>query len=213
MDDKPTVIIQKNFFQTIKGRLLILTLVITVLGGVTLGLKYFKFKTNFTSTPVAITLVPENFGFKAGDLTLDCPVDSNFCKSQKLIKIAKKDIVSYKTASGSAVINLSKLKSLDNIGILSNIKTQKKYFYESTISNDGKSCYTIAYTLPLDATFQNILDLGALNKKSGFAILGSQNLQVNNEESNVLIQVRNSPIDPGVPCSLIKKNPDFFKAF
>lgn len=184
-----------------------------------------KKTTNLSNIPVKITLISENYGLKAGELTLDCPVESTFCKSQKLINlqnidavtynngVVASDAVAYKAASGSAVLNINKIPDLENIAVLTNQSEGKKYFYESVVSKDGKSCYTIAYTLPDDTTFQNILNLEILNNRGAIAKLGSETFKIANEEANVLIQVRNTPIDPGVPCSLIKKSPEFFQTF
>lgn len=232
MDDdnpKPDVMVkQKNFFQTRSGISLI-----TSLGGILLfvilivGLNYFNIISpvqlaflpkkgvdfSATGTPLKITLVPENYGFKAGDLTLNCPVESSFCQSEKLINLDKKDTVIFKAASGSAVSSLTQIPSLENIAVSANQQTGKKYFYESIASKDGVSCFTIAYTLPQDATFTNILDINSLLKEKKVATLGSDTFQVGQIDANVLIQIRNTPMDPGKPCSLIKKSPEFFKAF
>lgn len=225
--EKPMVqVFNKGFFETIKGKLVLATgagvMLFVIL---VVSLNYFdvisssrlaflpKKATDLSSTPVKITLIPENYGFKAGELTLNCPVESAFCNSQKLIQLDTKDAVAYKAASGSAVLNLSDIATLENIAVLENKQTGRKYFYESSISKDGKSCYTITYTLPDDAIFQNILDLEFLNNKGAFANLGSQTFKIEGSELNVLIQVRNTPIDPGVPCSLLKKSPEFFQNF
>lgn len=220
---KPNVqIFQKSFFQTIIGKIMAVFLGILILMGVVFSVNYFNIfsppqlsflpkntQTNFTSTPVQLSLIPQNYGFKAGQLTFSCPVDTPFCQSGKLINSS----VGYKAASNSAVLNQVSIKNLQNIGVLTNKQTGKKYFYESTISKDGKSCYTIAYTLPLDATFQNIANLDLLNNKGEIATLGSGTIKIEGQEVNILIQVRNSPIDPGIPCSLLKKSPQFFQQF
>ncbi|MDO8618382.1 MAG: hypothetical protein Q7R49_00390 [Candidatus Daviesbacteria bacterium] len=166
---------------------------------------------NLTGTPVKITLTPQNYGFKAGDLTLPCPVQDKFCPSQKLVNINQSSAVSYKAASQSGVLNLTKVQSSQNIAVSEN-QDGKKYFYES-VAKDADSCYTIAYTLPSDAVFGSILDSSVLNSGSKIATLGSNTFNIEGQDVNVLIQVRNTPMDPGLPCSLIKKSPDFFKAF
>lgn len=214
--DQPTVqIIQKSFFETKKGKAALFLSISTILFVILIvGLNYFDvLSPNASGTPVKITLISENYGFKAGELTLDCPVESIFCKSQKLVNVRNIDTVTYKAASESAVLNLTNVPNLENIAVLTNKQAGKKYFYESVVSKTGDSCYTIAYTLPSDATFQNLLNLEALGKRGTIAQLGSQTFQVANEEANVLIQVRNTPMDPGTPCSLIRKSPEFFKAF
>lgn len=217
---KPTYqIVKKGFFETTKGRI-IFSICIGLLGfvGLISILRYFdiislKPPANLTGQPLKITLVSENYGFKAGELTFDCPVESAFCNSQKLFKRDNKDTVSYQAASGSAVLNLVKIPGKENVAAIENQQTGKKYFYESVISEDQKSCYTIAYTLPIDATFGNILDLEALNKKGSFATLGEQTFEVEGGKGNVLIQIRNTPMDPSAPCSLLKKTPEFFEQF
>lgn len=166
---------------------------------------------NSTGTPVKITLIPQSYGFKADDLTLACPVQSEFCPSQKLININKASAVGYKAASQSSILNLVKIPNSQNIAVSEN-QDGKKYFYES-IAKDKNSCYTIAYTLPSDAVFGSILDSSVLNSGSKVAFLGSNTFNVDGQDVNVLIQVRSTPMDPGLPCSLIKKSPDFFKAF
>lgn len=225
---KPDVLLtQKSFFQTKKGLSVLATVLgLAVFAILAVGLNYYDVisltrlsflpkrpATNLSGTPVKITLISENYGLKAGELTLNCPVESVFCSSRKLVNLGKKDAASFKAASGSAVLNLTQVSGLENIAVFTNKQVGKKYFYESTVSKDGKSCYTIAYTLPADAIFQNILNLEILNNKGPIAKLGSETFQAANEEANVLIQVRNSPMDPGTPCSLIKKSPEFFKAF
>lgn len=235
----PTVqIVKKDFFQTKVGKIVLAIIVALILFVIlVISLNYFDIVSlsglSFLpkkhpvdlGTAVSISLIPTNFGFKAGELTLDCPVESSFCKSQKLINLDKKDTVSYnngvvasdavayKAASGSSVLNLTQIKSLENIAVLENKKTNKKYFYESVVSKDNSSCYTISYTLPSDANFTNILDLKTFLEEKKVATLGSQTFKEVGEDVNVLIQVRNTPMDPGVPCSLIKKSPDFFKNF
>ncbi len=225
--DKPDLpLAQKSFFQTKKG----LSVLASILGLIVftlliVGLNYYDVVSlsrlpflpkrppvNLSSTPVKITLIPQNYGFKAGELTLNCPVESAFCSSKRLVSIGKKDAVSYKAASGSSVLTLVKLPDLENIAVLTNPALGKKFFYESVVSKDGKSCYTISYTLPSDANFANLFDLKSINE-SKIAILGNGTFEVENETSNVLIQVRNTPQDPGKPCSLLKKGPDFFKNF
>lgn len=215
--DQPTVqIFRKSFFNTKKGKaVLILCISIILFVILIVILNYFnvmsKKATSLSYTPVKITLISENYGFKAGELTLDCPVESAFCKSQKLINLRNIGTVGYKAASKSAVLNLTKISHLENIAVLTNKQASKKYFYESVISKDGKSCYTIAYTLPEDVTFQNILNLESFNNKGAIARLGSATFEAANEEANVLIQVRNTPMDPGKACSLIQKSPEFFE--
>lgn len=204
---------QKSFFQTKKG--------LSILAGL-LGFSIFALlavflflpkrpSVNLSSSPVKITLVPQNYGFKAGELTLNCPVESVFCTSRKLVSLDEKDAVSYKAASGSSLLSVAKVPDLENIAVLTNSALGKKFFYESVVSKDGKSCYTIFYTLPSDTDFANLLDLKSINE-SRIAILGKGTFEVENEVSNVLIQIRNTPQDPGKPCSLLKKGPEFFKA-
>lgn len=166
---------------------------------------------NSTGTPVKITLLPQNYGFKADNLILPCPVQDKFCPSQKLVNINKSSAVGYKAASQSSILNLVKLQNSQNIAVSGN-QNGKKYFYES-IAKDKNSCYTIAYTLPSDAVFGSILDSSVLNSGSKVATLGSNTFNVDGQDVNVLIQVRSTPMDPGLPCSLIKKSPDFFKIF
>lgn len=214
MNEEPTVqIVQKGFFETRKGQLL-LTIGIGVILFVILVfiLNYFNVMAPaLTGTPLKITLVPENYSFKAGELTFNCPVESIFCGSQKLVKIDNKDTVSYKAASDSAVLDLNQVSNLENIAVLTNKEVGKKYFYESTISKDGRSCQTISYTLPDDAIFTNILDLKSFLEGKRVATLGSKLFEIEGEDANVLIQIRNTPMDTGVPCSLLKKSPEFFK--
>lgn len=216
---QPTVqIIKKSFWQTKKGMaILALGLAIVIFSLLAIGGLIFlpkKPAVNLSSTPVKITIIPENYGFKAGSLTLSCPVESAFCNSQKevLLNNNNNSALSYKAASESAVLNLTKVESIENIAVLENKKTGKKYFYESTVSKDGSSCYTIAYTLPQDATFGDILNLPAV-KNAKIATLGTKTFEIEGSQANVIIQVRNSPIDPGTPCSLIRKSPEFFQAF
>lgn len=224
---KPTVILHKSFFQTTNGKTVLATgLGIILFVILVVSLNYFnvisishlsflpkRSNINLTGTSVKLTLLPENYGFKAGDLTLSCPVDSAFCKSQKLISSNNKDTVLYKAPSQASVSASIKVPGIENIGILTNKEKGKKYFYESVLSKDGTSCYTIAYTLPLDATFGDILNLPNLDKTAPIASLGTETFSVAGNEGNILIQVRNTPLDIGTPCSLIKKSPDFFKAF
>lgn len=226
--DQPEVqIIQKSFFQTKKGlTALAIGLAVIIFLILLITLNYFDVlspaqlaafpkrpPSNATSTAVRITLIPQNYGFRAGELTLSCPVDSAFCQSQKLVKVNQANAVVYKAASGSAVLDLNQVGSLDNMAVLTNQKTGKKYFYESTVSKDGKSCYTIAYTLASDATFANLLDLQSFLQNNRIATLGQETFEIEGQTANVLIQVRNSPMDPETPCSLIRKSPEFFKAF
>lgn len=217
---------QKSFFQTKKGLGVLASLLgLIVFSLLLIGLNYYNVVSlsplpflpkrppvNLSGTPVKITLIPENYGFRAGELTLNCPVESSFCSSRKLVNLGQKDAVSYQAASGSSVLTLEKVPDLENIAVLTNPKLGKKFFYESIISKDGKSCYTISYTLPSDASFANLLDLKSINE-SKIALLGKETFEVEGETSNVLIQVRNTPQDPGKPCSLLKKGPDFFKDF
>lgn len=201
---QPTVqVVQKNFFQTRKGLVIIATFAAVLI---------FSILAFSLNPPLKITL-SENYGFKVGQLTLSCPVEAAFCPSQRLISINKTDAISYKAASGSAVLDLAQVPNLENIAVLTNREKDKKYFYESVISNDSKSCYTIAYTLPSDTEFANILHLESFLKEKKVATLGSDIFEAEGEEANVLIQVRNTPMDPGTPCSLIKKSPEFFKEF
>lgn len=225
---KPDVIFaRKNFFQTKKGiSILATSLAVVIFLGLTFALNYTdiisipnlgflpkKTKTILTGTPVQITLLPENYGFQAGELTLSCPVESAFCESQQLTSLGKNPAVGYQGAFQSSVLNLVKVESLENIGVLTNQQTGKKYFYESIVSKNGDSCYTIAYTLPSDATFGDILSLPLVDKNTPIATLGEQKFQISGQQFSVVIQVRNTPMDPGIPCSLIRKSPEFFKAF
>jgi len=225
--DKPTVLImQRSFFKTTKGKTILATIIALVIFAIlAIGLNYLDIISianlpflpkrplvDLTGVPVNITLTPQNYGFKAGSLTLSCPVDNTACPSQKLVNLNGSSAVTYKAASQSSVLNVSEVSNLENIGVSENKKTGKKYFYESVVK-DQNSCYTIAYILPDDAVFGAILDLPILNAGSKIATLGSKTFQIEGENVNVLIQVRNTPMDPGIPCSLIKKSPDFFKAF
>lgn len=223
--EKPTVqILKKGFFETKKGKaiqLLGISIILFVI--LIIGLNYFDVisnprlaflpKKSATGTPVKITLVPENFGFKAGELTLGCPVESSFCQSQKLVNLQNIDSVAYTAASGSGVLNLTDIRSLENIAVSENKQSGRKYFYESTISTDGKSCYTIAYALPADATFNNIMNLEFLNQTRSLALLGAKTFRVGDGEANVIVQVRNTPMDAGKACSLLQKSPEFFTNF
>lgn len=227
-DTEPTTqIVQKTFFQTTKGK----SILVTTLGLISflillVGLNYFdiiyssklsflpkRSVTNLTSAPVKVTLIPQTFGFKAGDLTLGCPVDSSFCNSQKLVTVKNEDVVVYKAPAQSSILNLVTAQTLENIAYLTNEKTGKKYFYESVVSRDGASCYTVAYTLPSDTEFTDFLKYTKLEKNIPIAKLGLGTFEIESEEANVVIQVRNTPQDPGVPCSLIKKTPEFFNSF
>lgn len=223
---EPTVQIVRTGFFTTKKRitvfatslsiiiLVILVIILNYLDIVSLSQLQFlpkKFPANAVGTPIRLTLIPQASELKAGDLTLNCPVESAFCKSQKLINLNKQDAIFYKAAAGSTVSASLKIPSLENIAI-SIENSGKKYFYESVISKDGSSCYTIAYTLPSDAVFGNILSLPFLDSLA-VATLGTKILSVEGNEGNLIIQVRNTPMDPGTPCSLIKKNPEFFKSF
>lgn len=224
---EPTVqIVKRTFLQTTKGKVAGVAVLLLILSASVFSLNYFNIispsqlsflpkssQTNFTSSPVHVSLIPENYGFKAGELTLSCPLDSPFCKSQKLVQVKDNTAVAYQAASQSGVLNLIRVSNLENIAILENKKEGKKYFYESIVSKSNDSCYTIAYTLPDDASFGNILNLDFLKENLPFAKLGTKSIEFNGQEVNVVIQVRNSPIDPGIPCSLIRKSPEFFKAF
>lgn len=215
MDEPIVIIAQKSFFQTKKGKALLATIIALVIFVIlAIGLPFLLKKpvTDPSGIPVKITLIPGNYGFKAGTLTLSCPVDSASCPSRKLVTINNSSAVTYQAASQSSVLNVSELPNLENMAVSENTKTGKKYFYESVVK-DQNSCYTIAYTLPGDAAFGAILDLPVLNTGSKIATLGSKTFQVERQDVNVLIQVRNTPMDPSIPCSLIKKSPNFFKAF
>lgn len=212
---KPDVpLVQKSFFQTKKGLGVLATILGIVIFALLAAFLFLSKKppVNLNGTPVKISLIPENYGFRAGELTLNCPVESSFCSSRRLVNLEKEDAVSYKAASGSSILTLEKIPDLENIAVLTNPKIGKKFFYESVVSKDGKSCYTISYTLPSDASFANLLDLKSINE-SKIALLGKETFEVEGETSNVLIQVRNTPQDPGKPCSLLKKGSDFFKNF
>lgn len=217
---------KRSFIQTRKGKSILVTAIaIIIFLLLAVGLNYFDIIsianlpllpkrpiTSLTGNPVQLTLIKENYGFKAGNLVLPCPVEGTFCTSRKLVNFNNISAVAYKAASRSSVLNVSKLDSFDNIAVSTNKKAGKKYFYESVVK-DQNSCYTIAYTLPSDATFGNIISLPILNSASKIATLGSGTFTVEGEDVNILIQVRNTPMDPGIPCSLLKKSPDFFKAF
>ena len=219
--------IKKSFFQTKKGQsVLAAALAVILFTLIALGLNYFnlinlsrltflpkKGPVVLTGTAVNISLLPQNYGFRVGDLTLNCPLQSTFCNSQKLTSINKADVLLYKANPGASVSASIKVPDLANIAVGEDKGKGKKYFYESVVSKDGASCYTISYTLPSDATFGDILSLPNMEKAQVFAILGKNTFTVGRNEANVLVQVRNTPIDHGIPCSLIKKSPDFFKAF
>lgn len=213
---QPTVILaQKSFLQSRLGKIIIVTLLsvgILVTLIFTLNYSNTQPQTSPTDYPVKITLT-ENYGSKVGELTLSCPVESIFCNTQRLINLDNKDTVSYNASPGSAVLNIIEIPNLENIAVLEDKKMGKKYFYESVVSKDFKSCYTIAYVLPEDALFENILDLKTLVEKKRIATLSSQTFKIEGEEANVLIQVRNTPMDPGIPCNLIRKSPEFFQQF
>lgn len=213
---QPTVVLaQKSFLQTRLGKIIVLSILslgVFVALVFTLNYSNIQTQTDPIENPVRITLI-ENYGSRVGGLTLSCPVESIFCNTQRLINLDNKDTISYKASPESVVLNILEIQNLENIAVLEDRKIGKKYFYESVISKDSKSCYTIAYTLPKDASFENILDLNTFLEEKRIATLGSQTFKIEGEEANVLIQVRNTPMDPGTPCSLIQKNPEFFKKF
>lgn len=224
-DEAKVTIVQRNFFKTLPGQLIvIISSILLVFVILVTILNYFNFispsflsflpkrSIDITLKPEKITLT-ENYGFRAGVLTFSCPVDSSFCNSQKLLNINSSDAVSYKASSSSAVLNVTKTPTLDNIAVLADKEKGKKYFYESVISKDTNECYTIAYTLPYDAQFGNILSEDILKEGSKIAALGEGTFTSGDEDVNVLIQVKSQPIDPGVPCSLIQKSPEFFQNF
>lgn len=153
----------------------------------------------------------ENYGFKTGNLTIPCPVQDIFCASQNLFQFESGQAVGYKTDPNSPVFSHVNVKSLDNIAVLDSPQTNKKYFYESIFSQD--SCYTIVYTFPADATFGDITSLPFSTSQKILAILGIEFFAVDGQNLNVIIQVRNDPVDTESQCSLIKKHPDFFKTF
>lgn len=216
MDEPVVQIVPQSFFNTKKGkRVLTAVVAIIILTILAIGLQFMPKKPAVIDplgVPVKITLTPENYGFKAGNLALPCPVESAACPTQQLISINNLSAVIYKTASGSSALNVSKLSNLENIAVSDDKKTGKKYFYES-VAKDQNSCYTIAYTLPDDAIFGAIMDSDILETASKIATLGTKTFQAEGKDANILIQVRNTPMDPGIPCSLLKKSPDFFKAF
>ena len=103
----------------------------------------------------------ENYGFKTGNLTIPCPVQDIFCANQNLFQLENGPAVGYKADPHSPVSSHLNVGSLDNIAVLDNLQTGKKYFYESIFSQD--SCYTIVYTLPADSTFADITSLPSVS--------------------------------------------------
>ncbi len=215
---------QASFFETKKGKvtigssiliiiLFILTLISNYSGFIALPFLPQSDTTKYGKS-VPIKLDSTTFGFSAGELVLKCPVDTAACNTQKSQSFESKSILTYKAPVATKIYASGQIKNSQNIAVSEDTQAGKKYFYESVASKDGKSCYTIAYTLPSDAKFGNILDLNALLTDKKIATLGNQTITINNEEANVLIQVRNTPIEEGVePCSLLTKSPEFFKSF
>lgn len=220
-------IAERNFLTTRMGKITLGIVVFLIIAFILAGiLNYFNlisppflhflpklFSVSNKSTPVDLAILPQTYSIKAADLILKCPVDKADCKSADLVKAKETTLVSYDAAIQSLVSNLIKVPSLENIAVLFNREAGKKYFYESTISKDAKSCYTIAYTLPEDASFGDLLSFPRVTENMSVATLGSKKIKINGQEANVVIQVRNSPIDPGVPCSLLRKSPKFFDFF
>lgn len=212
--EEPTVFLHQSFLKTKKGKI-ILVAIIAVLILTILATKFsYLFKktvSNPLGTPVKITVAPDN-GFKAGNVTFPCPAESAACSTQQLVDFGNSSAVIYKTSSGSGALNVAKLADLENIAVSQDQKTGKKYFYES-VAKDADSCYTIAYTLPEDAMFGAIRDPKILETASEIATLGPKTFQYGGKDTNILIQIRETPLDQDGTCSLLKRSPDFFKAF
>lgn len=207
MNEEPEVIVQKSFFQTTKGKLVILALAILVLSAVIFGIKFLPKASKNTVSNIT-NLVPitltDNHGFKAEELNLPCPVEPNSCSSQKLVKVNNSSVVTYKLASQSAVLNLVKVLK-ENIAVSAEKQAGKKYLYTSVPSAKGDKCYIVAYALPLEATIGNILSFPLLEENKAIAAV--------DPNSDITIQVRSSSLDPKTKCSLTDKSPEFFKSF
>jgi hypothetical protein len=121
------------------------------------------------------------------------------------------DAIIYRAASGSAVAPPTQIPSIENIALVFDEKNNKKYFYQSYLSKDVRSCYTLSYTLGGDASIANILAPEIINKTGTIATLGNTTFIIEKEEANLMIQVRSTPLEKGEnPCSLQKKPAEFF---
>ena len=162
-------IVSNSFLQSTQGKLitiigisiLLFILVIIILNYLrVISLTQLSFlpkkSVSTTSKLIEVPITPEAEGFRAGELTFKCPLESKFCSSSKLQNTNSSYSISYKASSSSAVLNITKIPSLDNIAVSVDEKAGKKYFYESVLSKNTSECYTILYTLPYDAVFANI---------------------------------------------------------
>lgn len=203
MDGEPEVIIQKSFFQTTKGKAILVLGILLVAGGA-LGITVL-FRSRPSSETSAVQITPSaNYGLSFKELTLSCPVESLYCSSQQLVKIKGESATTYQVASQSAVLNLVNVPK-ENIALGRDKQTGKKRFFTSTPSVKQDKCYIIFYTLPQDATIGDILSLPIFEQNKPIAIV--------NPNSEIAIQVRSSSFDPQRKCSLERKSPDFFKNF
>lgn len=201
---EPEVFIaRQSFWHWAKNHKILLTgmILITVVG-IFGSLIYFKSIDAPNLKPVSISAIPK-------ELNLKCPVESKYCSSEQVLNASGGSVFGYRADAGSTVTNSTKTLNLDHIAIIDDKKSNQKYFYISTI--DGDNCYTVKYTFPADAIFEDVLSIPFGNTGKIIATLGSKLLNINSQEVNVILQVLNSPIDPVTQCNLAKKSPEFFK--
>lgn len=169
---------------------------------------HFNLPTPSSKSPGLIKNIQE-LNSVSQKLNLNCPVDNQFCNTKKDLTFDNGAAFTYQAASGSSVMTNLKIMGPNNIALLYNQQTGEKKFFESTLKDN--SCYTVIYTIPSDAVFANILDVPINLVQRVIATLGSKLLDVDGQNVNVIVQVKQTAPDLSGTCDLSNQSPEFFQ--
>lgn len=184
-EPKPIVVFsEKSFFETIKGKTILVTGVGTILFLILLiSLNYY----DVIFLPV--TFLPQK-------LSISCPFLSQNCNKEdtKIVTFQDKPAAGYKLASNSAVINPVEIVDSRGFILPPFTKTDSIGLNQSFIF--GNMCYTITYTVPYDSKIAQINKL-PLDQNSEIITLGSGLIQINKQDLNLILQIQKRPLQNG----------------
>ena len=182
---KPTVVFkEKGFFETTKGKTILVTGLGTILFVILLiSLNYYDV------IFLPLTFLPQK-------LAIPCPLQGQNCSKvdTKVVTFQEKPAVGYKAPTSTKIVNPIKIVDSRQFILPPYTKNDPIGLNQSFIV--GNICYTITYTVPNDS---NISSVQMLPLKDGAQLisLGSEIIKLGKDDLNVLLQLQKRPLQQG----------------
>lgn len=150
-------------------------------------------------------------------LTLSCPVPKQYCKLGKQTNYSGHPALLYQLPQGTQVTSAAPVT--DSLKVTTTNKSKRISYSLKQTFIMNEQCYTLSYTFPPDSQLAKF-DLLPLDVGTNIATTGASLLTVENEQANLIVQLRKRPLDPntaGQPdfrrCSITNIEPNKIGGF